>query len=237
MAIHSSIGEFDCGSEDWVSYTERLAQYFIANGIGTDADDKHKAILLSGCGASTYQLIRSLVAPAKPPEKTFAELVKVVQDHHQLRPSIIVQRFHFHNCTRQPGISVGEFVAQLRKLSEFCDSGETLNDMLRDCLVCGCNDDRPQCKFLVETTLSIDEALTLAKAMGTSVRQAKELKAPPLAVSAIPGNEPPTKRTSSQLQQPSNSYNCYHCGGKHSSAKCRFREFDCNYCGKKVTHS
>ena len=81
----------------------------------------------------------------------------------------------------------------------------------------------------------IDEASTLAKAMETAECWAKDLKALLLAVNAIPTNEPPTKRTNSQQEQPFNSYNCYHCGGKHSFAKCRFREFDCNYCGKKVT--
>ena len=83
MATHGSIGEFDYSNEDWMSYIGRLVQYFISNGIGTDADDECKAILLNGCDVSTYQLIWNLVAPAKPPEKTFAELVKVVQDHHQ----------------------------------------------------------------------------------------------------------------------------------------------------------
>ena len=37
MALHGNIGEFDADHENWVSYTERLSQYFIANGISEDA--------------------------------------------------------------------------------------------------------------------------------------------------------------------------------------------------------
>ena len=90
MATHGSVGEFNSGVEDWASYTERLKQYFAANDV--ENADKQRAILLSGCGASTYQLIRDLVAPAKPTTKTFAELVKLVQEHHQQPLSFIVQR-------------------------------------------------------------------------------------------------------------------------------------------------
>ena len=61
MALHGNIGEFDADREDWVSYTERLSQYFIANGISEDAARK-RAIFLSVCGASMYQLMRNLFA-------------------------------------------------------------------------------------------------------------------------------------------------------------------------------
>ena len=36
MATHGSIEEFNPAREDWVSYSERLIQYFVANGISED---------------------------------------------------------------------------------------------------------------------------------------------------------------------------------------------------------
>ena len=135
MATHGSIGEFNSGVEDWASYTERLEQYFAANDV-EDADKQH-AILLSGCGASTYQLIRDLVAPAKPTTKTFAELVKLVQEHHQPPPSFIVQRYNFNMRNQKEGETIAQFVAALRRLSEHCKFEATLDDMLRDRIVCG----------------------------------------------------------------------------------------------------
>lgn len=70
------------------------------------------------CGASTYELIRSLVAPNKPTDKTLAELTKLVKDHLAPRPSSIVQRFHFNARTQSENESVSEYVAELRKLAE-----------------------------------------------------------------------------------------------------------------------
>lgn len=60
------------------------------------------------------------------------------------KPSVIVERFKFHSKVRQQGQSVTSFVADLRRLTEHCDFGTTLDDMIRDRLVCGINDDRIQ---------------------------------------------------------------------------------------------
>ena len=53
--MHGSTGKFDRTQEDWVSYCERLEQYFVSNDVKNA--DKQRAILISVCGASTYQLI------------------------------------------------------------------------------------------------------------------------------------------------------------------------------------
>ena len=111
-----------------------------ANDID-DADKQH-AILLSSVGPTTYRLTRNLLAPAKPTEKTFKEIVEAVQAHHPPRPSVMVQRFNFHSHSSQSGESIFAYVAELRKLSEHCKFGDTLNDMLRDRLACGINDQR-----------------------------------------------------------------------------------------------
>ena len=131
--LHGKVGEFDSAQEDWTSYIERLEQYFATNDI---ADEKRRAILLTVSGPSTYKVIRNLVAPAKPTDKSFEELVKIVRDQYQPKPSAIVQRLKFNTCVRQPGQSVTAFVAELHRLTEFCDFGPTLDEMLRDRLVC-----------------------------------------------------------------------------------------------------
>ena len=67
--------------------------------------------------------------------------IRIIKDHHQPRPSTIVQHFNFNTRTQKPGGSLSEYVAQLRKLSEFCDFGETLDDI--------------QCKLLAEKDVDI----------------------------------------------------------------------------------
>ncbi|CAC5397747.1 unnamed protein product [Mytilus coruscus] len=139
---YGRIDEFDDNSEDWIQYTERLNHYFIANNI--ESMEKQRAILLSACGKKTYKLMRNLSAPQKPGEKTYDDIVKLVTDHQNPKPSSIVQRCKFNSRSRQPNESVSQFVAELRQISEHCDYKATLDDMLRDRLVCGIKEDRIQ---------------------------------------------------------------------------------------------
>ena len=80
MAIIGTVGEFNIErKDDFESYEERMTMFFEANGI-TEVG-KQKAVFLSMCGLPLYQLMKSLTAPAKPTEKTYAELVTLVKTY------------------------------------------------------------------------------------------------------------------------------------------------------------
>ena len=172
VAVHGSIGPFDSSSEDWTSYTERLQQYFIANDVADK--DKKRALLLSNCGPQTYQLLKNLMAPDKPSVKPFTDIVKVLQDYWQPKPSEIVQRFNFHSRVQKQGESVADFVAELRRLSEYSGFRD-LEDMLWDRLVCGVRDAHIQKKLLAETGLTFKKAFETAQAVEMAENQAREL--------------------------------------------------------------
>ena len=146
VALYGQVSTFDPETDDWTQYVERLNYYFVANGI--DDATKRRAILLSVVGASTYRLIRNLVAPAKPDEKTYKQLVDLVKEHQCPAPSETVQRFRLNTRMRQPNESISTYVAELRSLIEFCGypAGEQTNKMLRDRLVCGINNSAIQKK-------------------------------------------------------------------------------------------
>ena len=125
-------------------------------------------------------------------------------------------------------------MAQLRRLSEHCNYGDTLELMLRDRLVCVCKDHRLQCKLLAEPDLTFKRAFKLAVAMESAERDAKDLHprtTAPIHKFMDSRSSQESLKKHSYLDQP-----CYRCGGKHLSADCRFREANCNYCSKKRTH-
>ena len=78
-----------------------------------------------------------MVALQKPNELEYAALVKKIQEHFMPKPSIIIERFKFNTRVRQPGESVVTYVAQLRQLTQYCEFDDSLEEMLRDRLVCG----------------------------------------------------------------------------------------------------
>ena len=143
MANLATVGPFDPAVDDWVVSCERLEQFFQANGV--TAAEKQRAVLLSLCGSSTYLLIRNLVSPEKPTDKTYAQLVKLVREHvfpPPPPPPVSVQKFHFNLWIQKDAETVTQFVMELKRQSEYCSFGETLDKMLRDRLVCGVRDSR-----------------------------------------------------------------------------------------------
>ena len=84
---HGKIGEFVLAQETCDTYIERLELFFEANSI-TDASKK-RAIPLAVCGPATYTLVRNLVAPKKPAEVPFADLVALVKAHRTSRPTVM----------------------------------------------------------------------------------------------------------------------------------------------------
>ena len=77
---------------DWDQYVERLGNLFLANDIKDAA--KQRAVFLSVIRLSTYKILRNLPTPAKPADKTFAELVFVLSRHYKPKPSEIMERFN-----------------------------------------------------------------------------------------------------------------------------------------------
>ena len=227
IASHGTLSDFDSDREDWTSYTEHLEQYFEANDVVSAV--KQQAILLSICGASTYQLIRDLVAPAKPISKSFPKLVKLVKDHHQPPPSFIVQRFNFNIQSQKEGETVSAFVAGLRWRSEHCKFEATLDDMLRDRLVCGVQDKRLQQCLLAEENLTFKIAMEVSQAVEAAERNARDLQArqTPKTETVLALNKPRAANL------PVSAAKCYRCGGPHLPKDCYFKDAECHFCKKR----
>ncbi|XP_042372461.1 uncharacterized protein K02A2.6-like [Plectropomus leopardus] len=227
MATFGTIGEFVEGNEDWTEYEERLGHFFNANGITEEA--KKRSILLSACGAKTYKLIRNLATPRKPGDIPYEELVALVANHHNPKPSVIVQRFKFHSHFRKQGQSVANFVAELRQLSEHCDFGTVLDDMLRDRLVCGINNDAIQRRLLGETPpLTFKKALEISQGMEMAANNAKDIQkgnggAQTAAVHQVKRE---TVKNAKRVE-------CFRCGGTHYANDCKFKDTVCHVCSKK----
>ena len=126
-------------------------------------------------GPAAYKLARNLLSPAKPTEKTYEDIVTVLTKHYSPVPTEVMQRFRFNSRSRRAGETVAAFVAELRRLAEHCNYGDTLEKMLRDRLVSGVNEEAIQRKLLAERELTYDSALRIAQGLETAARDLKEM--------------------------------------------------------------
>ena len=223
MAKHGHLGEFDNSKEDWKSYIERMQQYYTANDIADP--NKQRALLLSSCGASTYRQIKNVLAPKLPTEVEFNNIVTQMTTHFQPATSETVQRYLFNSRIRRPHETIAIYVAELKKISEHCNFGDTLEQMLRDRLVCGIADERWQRRLLSEEDLTFKNALKISQALEAAERQVKDLLGPAQVHQVRRTMDRRPARSSSEVP-------CYRCGGPHPSPTCRFKDAECRYCHK-----
>ena len=78
---------------------------------------KHQSTLLTVAGQEVYSLACNLVAPGKLGDKSYDDLVALIQKHYSPTPSTIVQRYKFHTQVRNQGESIANFVADLRNIA------------------------------------------------------------------------------------------------------------------------
>ena len=140
-AIAGRLEPFDSEVESIVVYLEWVELYFTANEIKADK--------------------RVPVFPLK-------KLMDVLREYYEPKKVVMAARFLFHQCQQQPGESVAIYLAELRKLAVSCEFGETLDEALRDQLVCGLRNEAYQKRLLSEPELTLDKALQIAQSMETA---------------------------------------------------------------------
>ena len=168
---HGHMEQFEPSRESWISYAEQLSYYFTANDI---ANAKRKSVLLTVCGAATYELVKSLAQSdsLKSEDIDYDKIVKLLSDHYSPTPSPIMQRFRFHSRSRRVGESISTYIAELRSIGEHCGFSD-LNEMIRDRLVCGFNDTSIQRRLLEESKLTYKAAVDLALSMEAAAKNTR----------------------------------------------------------------
>ena len=210
--------EFDPRVDNMSTYLERLELYFDANAVEAA---RKVPVLLTVIGARAYDTLRSLLAPTKPQDKSFTELLAILKEHFDPKPLVIGERFQFYKRSQKPGETVAEFQADLRKLSIRCEFGTFLDQAIRDRFVCGVKSETIQKKLLAEDGLTAARALELAQSIEAAEKNARQLKGESLATGDSILSTGAEKGTT-----------CYRCGRCHDERTCKYKDATCHKCGK-----
>ena len=153
-SFFGQLGPFDPDTDKFCEYEERLTFFFEANNV---IDGKKKAILLSSIGQKQFRLIKDLVAPATLAEKAYDDIITALKRHHQPEPPHFLQRAIFEKRDRKLNESVQDYIAELRKLAEFCKFGAQLEERLCEKFTRGINNTDVQKKLIVIKDLKLQK--------------------------------------------------------------------------------
>ena len=135
---------FNETAEDFESDVERMDQWQWAelNGV----EEKKAGMLLSVVGTNANRLLKDILTPETPKDKTIKRSNALLRHHSsKAKPLIIAERFKFFKKWKRgqkerESVPVADCVITLERLSATCDIGEFLRRALRDRLVCGLGD-------------------------------------------------------------------------------------------------
>jgi hypothetical protein len=126
--------EFVIETVNWSGYVERMEMYFLVNKV---TEDLKLPTLISVMGENAYELLSTLASPSKPSDLTYKKAVDLLQAHLQPKPSELAERFKFRLRRQLASESIADYVTELKKLSKHCAFESSLDENMRDQLVCG----------------------------------------------------------------------------------------------------
>lgn len=236
------LGSYEKAREPFETYKERMELFFTANNIiETDANDtatrnRKKAILLTEIGPETYAVLGNLLAPLKPKDCSFADIISKLKAHFDPKPSEIAESYKFGTRTQKAGETISDFIVALKNLSIHCNFGEFLDRALRDRFVCGLADERIQSKLLTTPDLTFATASSMALSMEMAAKQARQLHSTTGAANS--GSIHACSSRSVHRKGDNSGHartECYRCKStNHSPANCPFKTaqcFNCNLTG------
>ena len=128
-------------------------------------------------------------------------------------------------------------MARLQALTEHCKFGDNLNEMLRDRLVCGINNEQLQRWLLAEPNLTFAKAMEISWTLETTTEEVRVLQRDASSVESLAVNVLSNTNTAdTTIRQTANwmpTNPCYRCGEAHQAAKCKFKQATCHKCKKK----
>ncbi|XP_040355390.1 uncharacterized protein K02A2.6-like [Ixodes scapularis] len=231
MAPLGKLDEYDEKQQNFDSYLERFEHFVSANDI---KPEKKLAVFLTVIGPRAYEVLKSLVVPAVPGDKSFEEVKVMLKNHYSPKSSVIAERCKFNRRVQEEQESVEDFIVALKHLARKCDFGQFLQDALRDRLVAGIRREETQRALFAEESLTFERACKIALDQEQAARQTALLHAgsKDASLNEIRANQKDNVNKRDVRKHKQSKKSCERCGRAHAASKCWYKNATCHKCGK-----
>ena len=85
--------------------------------------------------------------------------------HFSIKKNVPFERSVFHSTTQHKSESIEQFVTRLRKLTLYCEYGDSTEEQIRDQVIATCNSTKLRRKLLTESDLTLEKVLQIGQSM------------------------------------------------------------------------
>ena len=237
--------------ENWLERLEQAIDIAILNAedkLPTDADQKavrinelKRSYLLSSLGPSSYKLLKSYCTPEKPNEKTYDQLVQLLQRKLAPKTNIVSEQYGFNLLKQEASETITLFMARVKEKATRCGFANQYDSMVRNRFICGLRNEKirtsllSDCKDDTTSDAVLDKALTKEQAnqSNTSMNSVNYVRPTSSNKQSSKQIQNKTSQSHNKPRGAKNNVVCEQCTLKgHSKSECRTR---CKYC-KTVGH-
>lgn len=197
------------------AFLERLECYFSLHEV---KGDKRVQILIVGLAPEQYDILRDILAPAKPKDASYKVVTEALVGYFDKPRHWMVERQNFRDMKQLSGEEVAEFAGRLKNQARYCDFGADLNINLTEQLLRGLVNKDIKAGLLEETDAVLKDFSSLLR-LANMRDQLAVVKQEPVAtgvVAAVRGEE-----------------RCGKCGKLHQKGYCPAKDRKCYKCGEK----
>lgn len=230
-------------SENWRRWEQRFQIYMTASGAEGKGTKVKVAILLHALGEDALEVYNTLeVVQANETELTEGDILTAFRTYCQPKKNTVFERHQLWAHPMADTVTIEKYVTELRQKSKDCEFGASENDMIRDKIVFGLNDQRLKERLLRESNLTLEKAIDLCRAAETAKAQIQAMTTTGQeraihAVNKTKGKD--SQQWKQGRRQQTQSFNnkgkdqaCRKCGKSHRPRQCPAFGVSCRKCGK-----
>ena len=210
-------------TQNWRYFQDSWNNYIIATDLKSSDAAVIVATLLSVIGKECYQVYMHLPM-TEAERKDYKIILKKLSDYFEPKKNTIYERYVFNSTVQEPNDSFDAFVNRLRKNASSCNYGDLCDEMIRDRIVIGLQDNQQRARLLREADLTLERTLTLCRTSELTQQQLQKIEGESVHFAK--------SKYKSQQMKTQQIKNCKFCGDSHPRGKCPAYGTTCSKCNK-----
>lgn len=220
-------GKFEPYEDNWENYREQL--FFALDAAGPVDSVQKRALFLSQCGKEAYALIVSLLAPRKPSEVPFEEVINVLNKFFVPKPHPILEVDKFYKRKQKENESITSFIAALHDISSRCAFHQIPRRIIEQIML-GVREINLRKELLKINLEDVNYDVVVKRALNYEAIQKGFLSSLAPSEKHVEVMDAPTPMSVDAINSKTQ---CSHCAKRHGDSKCRFLNATCYKCHKK----
>ena len=220
-------------AENWAYFRQTFENFIVA--IDCKKEEQATAILKSIMGKDCAKILKRLNLTDEE-LKVSKSILDALEKHFEPQRNTIYERYIFNCAVQLDSETVDDFILRLRNLASTCQYGALHDELLRDRIVVGVNDNGARSRLLREKKLTLDQAVTMCKTSEQTRNQLRTMN--PTEENAQSNTHAVKEKAAVGRTPPSSKFDdvirsCKFCAGEHPRGQCPAFGKRCNQCGNK----